>query len=158
MHTFAVDYRFGAQIIKRRIRFHESALKALTICIVFVFAGIFLGFCTPLHIPTSGASQQCKRKALNTQSSQRHRASHWVNAVPPGRRFFSTSTTRTCRGTTKKQSTQNAQFAYVLLLFLLPNASCSFLFLLLALLCHSCFCCCAPNRLQSVCQFLNVLY
>jgi len=54
LHTFAVDYRSGAQKIKRRIRFHESALKALTICIVFVFAGIFLGFCTPLHIPIEG--------------------------------------------------------------------------------------------------------
>jgi len=28
--------------IKRRIRFHEPALKALTICIIFVVAGIFL--------------------------------------------------------------------------------------------------------------------
>ncbi len=71
---FAVDYSSGAQKIKRRIRLHESALKALTICIVFVFAGIFLGFCTPLSIPKSGAYQQCKRKALNTQSGQRHRA------------------------------------------------------------------------------------
>jgi len=39
------------QIIKRRIRFHEPALKALTICIVFVFTGIFLRFSTPLSIP-----------------------------------------------------------------------------------------------------------
>ncbi len=52
-----VEEEFGqagkplGQIIKRRIRFHEPALKALTICIVFVFTGIFLRFSTPLSIP-----------------------------------------------------------------------------------------------------------
>lgn len=44
------------QIIKRRIRLHEPALKALTICIVFVFTGIFLRFSTPLLIPNLGIS------------------------------------------------------------------------------------------------------
>jgi len=124
----------------------------------FCFYRDFSSFFYPTVNPQVQGFQECKRKALNTQSSQRHRASHWVNAVPPGRRFFSTSTTRTCRGTTKKQSTQNTQFAHVLFLFLLPNVFYSFLFLLLALRCHCCFCCCAPYRLQSVCQFLKTVY
>ncbi|KXO06665.1 hypothetical protein J122_3788 [Marinobacter excellens LAMA 842] len=41
------------QIIKRRIRFHEPALKALTICIVFVVAGILFDFSTPPCCPNS---------------------------------------------------------------------------------------------------------
>jgi hypothetical protein len=109
------------QIIKRRIRLHEPALKALTICIVLVVAGIFLGFCTPLCVPKLRDRRQCKRKALNTQSGQGHGVSFQADAVSSGRRFFSTSTTHVCRGTTKKQSTQNTQFADVLFLFLLPD-------------------------------------
>ncbi|MET4027930.1 hypothetical protein ABIE59_003475 [Marinobacter sp. MBR-99] len=49
-----------------------------------------------------------------------------VGAVPLQERFFSTSTTRTCLGTTKKQSTQNTQFACVLFLFLLMDARAAF--------------------------------
>lgn len=52
---FAVDYRSFAHKIKRRIRFHESALKALAICIVFVFAGIIANFYTPQPFPKIGA-------------------------------------------------------------------------------------------------------
>jgi len=90
-------------------------------------------FSTPLCFPKPG------EKAMQTESFEYrersgHRAGHRVNAVSPGRRFFcSTSTTRTCQGTTKKHSTQNTQFARLLFLFLLLKASCSFLFLLLAL-------------------------
>jgi len=50
------------QIIKRRIRLHEPALKALTICIVFVFTGIFLRFSTPLSIPKFRDSRSANGK------------------------------------------------------------------------------------------------
>src|SRR5690554_689797 len=42
----------------------------------YFFAGILLNFFTPPFSPKMGASQQYKRKALNTMSSQRHRTSH----------------------------------------------------------------------------------
>ena len=79
----------------------------------------------------------------------------WVNAAAPGRRFLSTSTTRSCQGTPKKHSTQNTQFAYVLFLFLLMNVFLQLFVFVLALRRHSCFCCCALNRLQGLCQFLK---
>ncbi len=50
------------QIIKRRIRLHEPALKALTICIVFVVAGIFLNFSTPLQFPKIGGLSSANGK------------------------------------------------------------------------------------------------
>lgn len=81
-----------------------------------------------------------------------------VHAASPGRRFFSTSTTRSCQGTPKKHSTQNTQFAHVLFLFLLLNVFLQLLVFVLTLRCHSCFCCCAPNRLQGMCQFYESLY
>jgi hypothetical protein len=75
--------------------------------------------------------KQCKRKALNTQSGQEHTANALVDVALPVRRFFfSTFTVRNCCGTAKKHSTQNAQFAYALFLFLLPGVWCSFLSLL----------------------------
>lgn len=81
-----------------------------------------------------------------------------VSAVSPGRRFFSTSTTRTCRGTPKKHSTQNTQFACTLFLFLLPGARAQLFVFVLALRCHFCFCCCALYRVQRPCQFLKSLF
>ena len=48
---FAVDYRSFAHKIKRRIRFHESAFKILTICIVFIVVG-FVFVVDPLSAPS----------------------------------------------------------------------------------------------------------
>lgn len=77
-------------------------------------------------VPTEGRKQR-KRKALDTQSSQEHVADFKRCSVA-WKRFLSTSTSRTCRGTTKKHSTQNTQFACILFLFLLPDARAAFYF------------------------------
>jgi len=105
------------------------------------------------------ACPQFRGSAVQTESFEHTEQSETSNeiragAVSPQGRFFSTSTTHTCRGTTKKQSTQNTQFAHVLYLFLLPNVLLQLFVFVLTLRCHYCFCCRAPYRLQSVCQVL----
>jgi len=52
LNTFRKSGRKNEQIIKRRTRFHESAFKALTICIVFVFCRDFSWFFYPIAVPT----------------------------------------------------------------------------------------------------------
>ncbi|QFS85698.1 hypothetical protein FIU96_02440 [Marinobacter sp. THAF39] len=79
-----------------------------------------------------------------------------VGAVPLLERFFSTSTTRTCLGTTKKQSTQNTQFACILFLFLLLDAHAAFCFCFAAALSLLFLLLCANKGAKAVPVFENL--
>jgi len=110
------------RIIKRRIRFHESASKALTICIVFVFCRDSSDFSTPIAPTVGDDLTQTESFEYTERSGTTGELSEQMQCRLDNDSSLHLQLAR-AEGTTKKQSTQNTQFAHVLFLFLLTNVS-----------------------------------
>ena len=101
------------RIIKRRIRFHESASKALTICIVFVFCRDSSDFSTPIAPTVGDDLTQTESFEYTERSGTTGELSEQMQCRLDNDSSLHLQLAR-AEGTTKKQSTQNTQFAHVL--------------------------------------------